>query len=439
MKQYCVISCPIDTHSGYGARARDFVKALYELKKDEWKIEILAQRWGNTPWNYIKENETEWGWLLPLISQSNQLTQQPDVWIQITVPNEFQPIGKYNMGLTAGIETTICDPTWLDGINRMNITLVSSNHAKSVFQNTSFEERNQQTNQVVRHIKLEKPVEVLFEGVNLEKYFYVDQSKLEKTKLVESLNDIKESFCYLFVGHWLQGDIGEDRKNVGLLLHTFLDLFKGKKQKPGLILKTSGAGASVMDKYAILEKIDSIRNLFSDKDLPNIYLLHGELEDEDMNNLYNHPKVKAMLNLTKGEGFGRPLLEFTTSKKPVVTTNWSGHIDFLDKDFSCLIGGEVKQVHPSAVVQNIILQESAWFSPNIGEVKYYIRDVFENYDKYTDGAKRQAYRCKNDFSFEKMKDKLSEFLDLVPKKVELKLPTLKKIQLPSLKKEEEAV
>jgi hypothetical protein len=436
MKQYCVISCPIDTHSGYGARARDLVKALYDLKKDEWKIEILAQRWGNTPWNYIKENESEWGWLLPLISQNNQIPQQPDIWIQITVPNEFQPIGKYNIGMTAGIETTICDPSWIDGVNRMNITLVSSNHAKNVFENTSFEERNQQTNQVIRHIKIEKPVEVLFEGVNLEKYFYIEENKLEKTKLVQSLNEIKESFCYLFVGHWLQGDLGEDRKNVGLLLYTFLDMFKGKKQKPGLILKTSGAGASVMDRHAILEKIESIRSMFPDKDLPNIYLLHGELEDEDMNNLYNHPKVKAMLNLTKGEGFGRPLLEFTTSKKPIITTNWSGHIDFLNKDYSCLVGGEVKQVHPSAVVQNIILQESAWFSPNIGEVKYYVRDVFENYDKYVDGAKRQAYRCKTDFSFEKMKDKLNEFLELVPKKMELKLPTLKKIQLPSLKKEE---
>jgi len=436
-KQYCVISCPIDTYSGYGARSRDFVKALYELKKDEWKIEILPQRWGSTPWDYIKENEEEWGWLSPMLSETMQLTQQPDVWIQITVPNEFQPVGKYNIGVTAGIETTICDVSWIDGINRMNLTLVSSNHAKQVFETTSFEERNQQTQQIVRNIKLEKPIEVLFEGVDLNKYFFLDDNDLSETKLVESLDEIKESFCYLFVGHWLQGDFGEDRKNVGLLIHTFLDAFKDKKQKPALILKTSGAGASIMDRDMILEKIDQILNNFNSKDLPNIYLLHGELIDEDMNSLYNHPKVKAMISLTKGEGFGRPLLEFTTAKKPIIASNWSGQIDFLDKEFCCLINGEVKQIHPSAVVQNMLLQESGWFSPNVAEAKYYIKEIFENYSKYIDGAKRQSHRSKTQFSFDKMKELLSMIIEVVPKKIELKLPTLKKIELPKLKKIEE--
>jgi glycosyltransferase involved in cell wall biosynthesis len=435
-KQYCVVSCPIDTYSGYGARSRDFVKALYELKKDEWNIQIIPQRWGSTPWNYIDDNKTDWGWLEPMLNQTGQITQQPDVWIQITVPNEFQPIGKYNLGLTAGIETTICDPSWIDGVNRMNLTLVSSDHAKKVFESTCFEERDKNTNQVVRQLKLEKPVEVLFEGVNVEKFFSIEESKLQKTKLVKSISDIKEAFCYLFVGHWLQGEIGEDRKNVGLLIHTFLDTFKDKKTRPALILKTSGAGCSIMDRDTMLEKIDGIRNSIDSKDLPSIYLLHGEVEDDEMNNLYNHPKVKAMINLTKGEGFGRPLLEFAMAKKPIIVSNWSGHVDFLDAEFSCLISGEVKQIHPSAVVQNILLPESSWFNPKVSEVKHYMKDVFDNYNKYTDNAKRQSHKCKTNFSFDKMKDLLSVIIERVPKKVELKLPTLKKIQLPKLKKVE---
>jgi hypothetical protein len=436
-KQYCVISCPIDTYSGYGARSRDFVKALYELKKDEWQIEILPQRWGSTPWDYIKENEEDWGFLLPLMNENNQLPQQPDVWIQITVPNEFQPMGKFNIGVTAGIETTICDPTWIDGLNKMNLNLVSSNHAKQVFQSTTFEERNQQTQQLIRQLSLQKPIEVLFEGVDLNKYFFLEDNDLPETKLVESLDEIKESFCYLFVGHWLQGDLGEDRKNVGLLIHTFLDLYKDKKQKPALILKTSGAGASIMDRDMMLEKIDAIRNSISSKDLPNIYLLHGELIDEDMNSLYNHSKVKAMISLTKGEGFGRPLLEFTTAKKPIIVSNWSGQIDFLDPEFCCMINGEVKQIHGSAVVQNMLLPESSWFTPSISETKYYMKDVFENYSKYLDNAKRQSHKSKTQFSFDKMKELLSMIIEVIPKKIELKLPTLKKIELPKLKKIEE--
>jgi hypothetical protein len=432
MKQYCVISCPIDTYSGYGFRSRDFVKALYELKKDEWQIEILAQRWGVTPWNYIEENEKEWAFLNSMINKTGQIAKQPDIWIQITVPNEFQPIGKYNIGVTAGIETTLCDPSWIEGCNRMNLTLASSEHAKQVFQQSVFEEKNQQ-GQTIRQIKLEKPVEVLFEGVNLNKYYFNDK-ELSKSDLVKSLDDIKESFSYLFVGHWLQGDIGEDRKNVGLMIKTFLETFKGKKSKPSLILKTSGAGASIIDRDQMLEKIDGIKKQVGGDDLPNIYLLHGELEDKDINDLYNHSKIKAMISLTKGEGFGRPLLEFSVCKKPIIASNWSGHIDFLDKEFCCLISGEVKQIHPSSVVDKMIIRESGWFYPNIGETKFYLKDVFENYEKYLERAKRQAYKSKTQFSFEKMKESLCNNLQAIPKQVELKLPTLKKIELPKLKK-----
>ena len=238
MKQYCVISCPIDTYSGYGSRSRDFVKALYELKKEEWEIEILPQRWGSTPWSYIADNQEEWGWIVPLLNTTGQLKKQPDFWCQVTVPNEFQAIGKFNVGLTAGIETTLCHASWIDGVNRMNLTLVSSQHAKNVFEQSTFTENNQQ-GQKVREIKLERPVEILFEGADLNKYFFIEDAKIPDTDLVITLDGIKEEFNYLVVGHWLQGDLGEDRKNIGLTIKTFLETFKNKKNKPGMVLKIS--------------------------------------------------------------------------------------------------------------------------------------------------------------------------------------------------------
>lgn len=433
MKQFCVISCPVDTYSGYGARARDFVKALYELKKDEWDINILSQRWGSTPWGYLKNNKEEWGWVLPLVSQNSQLQRKPDIWIQITVPNEFQAIGKYNIGVTAGIETTICDVSWIEGCNRMDVTLTSSEHSKKVFQNSIFEKRDQQSNTVVEVIKLQKPVELLFEGVDLNKYFFIEDVDLEETDLVLELDEIKEEFCYLFVGHWLQGELGEDRKNVGLMLKTFFETFKDKKNKPALIMKTSGAGSSIMDRDELLNKIDQVRSMVPGN-LPNVYLLHGEMDDKDINNLYNHPKVMAMYNLTKGEGFGRPLLEFTLSKKPIIVSGWSGHVDFLDPEFNCMIGGELKNVHPSAQVQNMILAESQWFSPDISQAKSYLQNVYEKYSKYQELAKRQSHVTKTKHSFEEMKNLLSIYLDKIPKQVPLQLPTLKKIELPKLKK-----
>jgi len=209
-------------------------------------------------------------------------------------------------------------------------------------------------------------------------------------------------------------------------------------KKPALILKTSMAGTSYMDREEILKKIAAIRQTVNAVNIPNVYLLHGEFADNEINQLYNHPKVKAMVNLTKGEGFGRPLLEFSLVKKPIITTNWSGHIDYLDGEFVSLVGGEVKLVHASAVVPNMILAESSWFSPDLSYVGHYLKDVFENYKKYSENAKRQAFRSKSEFSYDKMKEKLDELLTKhipeFPKEVKLQLPTLKKLELPKLKK-----
>jgi glycosyltransferase involved in cell wall biosynthesis len=356
--------------------------------------------------------------------------------MQITVPNEFQPVGKFNVGMTAGIESTICAADWLEGCNRMDLNLVSSEHAKKVFEETKYEKRNQQTNQLEEVIELKKPMHVLFEGYQTEIYKTIESHQVKNI----DLSSIKEQFAYLFVGHYMQGDVGEDRKNVGLLIKAFYETFKNKQNKPALILKTSQVGSSYNDREEILKKIKKIKNTINSENLPNIYLLHGEFTDEEMNELYNHPKVKAMVSLTKGEGFGRPLLEFTSTKKPLITTGWSGHMDFLNPEFTNLISGQLTKVHPST--QNQFLHpDSMWFSPDLAQVGFYLKDVFENYKNYTEKAKRQAYHSKTNFSWGKMKEKLDEYLTQYvpefPEEVKLKLPTLKKIELPKLIKTEQ--
>lgn len=430
MKQLCVISAPPDTYSGYGARARDFIKAVYELKKDVWDIRIILQKWGATPWGFLEDNKEEWGWMRELVLPGGGMPRQPDVWFQITIPNEFQPVGKVNIGVTAGIETTVCDPSWIDGCNRMNAVLVSSRHAKTVLEASTFEEKSKTTNALTRKIQLEKPVEVLFEGVDLNKYFHIPEEEIPNTDLTKDLNSITESFCFLHVGHWLQGELGEDRKNTGLMLKLFLEAFKDKKKKPAMVIKTSHAGASIMDREEVLNKIEAIRESVGSTNLPNVYLIHGDMEDEDINNLYNHPKVKAFVSLTKGEGYGRPLAEFCLSKKPMIASGWSGHIDFLNKDFSVLLPGTITQIHPSAHVPNIILKEASWFSVDPIAASKAMVDVFENYTKYEVNAKRQGHKIKTEFSYDNMILLLGSYLDkYVPKQIQLSLPKLKKVEL----------
>jgi len=430
MKPLFIISSAFDTYSGYGARSRDLIKAIIE--SDKYEVKLLSQRWGNTPFGFCEDNK-EWSFLNELVLQSNQLPKQPEIWMQITVPNEFQPIGRYNIGCTAGIETTICPPDFLEGINRMDLTLVSSEHAKKVFVDSKFEKRNQQTQQVESIVELQKPIEVLFEGANLDIFKPIESKEITNI----DLDNIKESFAYLFVGHWMPGDLGEDRKNVGLLIKAFYETFKNKANKPVLILKTSQVGSSYVDREDVLKKIKQIKKTVNSNNLPNVYLLSGEFTDSEMNELYNHPKVKAMVSLTKGEGYGRPLLEFTLSKKPLITTGWSGHMDFLNPEFTTLLKGELTDVHPSAANQ-WLLKESQWFTPDFGQVGFYLKDVFENYKNYIDGAKRQAFKSKNEFNWNKMSEKVdslfTQYIPEFPKEIQLKLPQLKKIELPKLKK-----
>ena len=424
MKNTFVISSPFDTYSGYGARSRDIIKAIVET--DKYDVKLLSQRWGNTPFGFCTDNP-EWAFLLDLVIPQ-PMTQQPDIWAQITVPNEFQPVGKYNIGITAGLETDLVPGEFIEGANRMDLNLVSSTHSMNAFLNSQFEKKDQQ-GKVLGKVQLDKPIKVLFEGANLDIY-----KPTNEPCLVDF--DIKESFAYLFVGHWMQGDIGQDRKNVGLMIKAFYETFKNKKNKPALILKTSQVGSSYMDRDSILNKINSIKDTVNSKDLPNVYLLHGEFSDEEMNSIYNHSKIKAMVSLTKGEGFGRPLLEFSLSKKPIIVSGWSGHMDFIQPEFNIILGGKLEPVHPSTQNKFVVNQGFQWFSPDHGHIGQSFKDVFENYKKYKDLGKRQAHYSKTNFSWDNMKELLSSMLEEnvidIPTQVDLTIPNLTNTQFPEI-------
>lgn len=417
-KPVFIISCPVDTYSGYGARSRDIVKSIIE--SDKYDVKVLPQRWGDTPGGFLNDHK-QWQFLNKHIIPNIQ--SKPDIWMQITIPNEFQAVGKYNIGCTAGIESTGCDVTWVEGINRMNMTWTSSQHSKGVFESLKFEKRNKQNNQIEGTVKCEKPIHVVFEGVNLDLYKHIpnDNNTLD-------LNSIKPGFNFLFVGHWMQGDIGHDRKNVGLMIKYFIDLYKNKNSSPGLILKASSGRNSYYGRETLLTKIKKIKSTYPlDTKFPPIYLLNGNLSDEQMNELYNHPKVKCMISITKGEGYGRPLAEFGLSKKPIIASGWSGQIDFLHPMHTTLLPGNLENVHPSAA-NNWLKKDYQWFQVSGKHFQNALKSVHQKYKKFVVPAKRQGHHIKTNFSYEAMRDLVGNILDAnipeFPKQVELSLPTL---------------
>jgi hypothetical protein len=247
----------------------------------------------------------------------------------------------------------------------MDLNLVSSKHSKNVFETTAYEKKNNQ-GQVVGQLKLQKPVHVLIEGADLDIYKPLTRQELQYKELFKDINSIPEDFAFLFVGHWMQGDIGEDRKNVGLLVKAFYEM----------------------------------------------------------------------------EGFGRPLLEFSLTNKPIVASNWSGQTDFLNPEFTALVSGTTKPIHKSAQVKNLLIKNSQWFAPDLQHTFMAFNDILTHYKDWKVKSKRQGYHSRTNFSFEKMKEILGEILKHnipeMPTQVDLKLPKLKKVrnkpsELPKLK------
>jgi len=455
MKKLIFMCGPFSSRSGYGNHARDIYRCLYKL--EDYDVKCLDVRWGDCPRNELDDdndfNKSLKSSLVKQTPQGIQLDRQPEIYIDIRIPNEFQQIGKVNIGFTAGVETSAVSSAWLEGCNKMDMVITVSEHSKLGFVGAKYDKMQQLPNgeqQKVGELKLEKPIEVLFEGLELDTFKPLKSSELQ-TPISKTLDSIEESFCYLMVGQWCQGGFGEDRKDIPRAIKTFYETFANKTSPPALILKTSGATFSILDKEECKAKLDWVKSQFpSDVKLPNIYFIHGALSTEEMNELYNHHKVKAFYLTTHGEGFGRPLLEASFTGLPVITSNWSGHLDFLDEKHSLLVAGEMKKVPKSVVWKNIIVEDSQWFVADSNSVSAALNYVFTNYNEVKKKALDLMKINREKFNTEKMIEEFKSILDKVsaniPTQVPINLPKLKKvnkkdqptIKLPKLKKVTEA-
>jgi len=435
MKPLVLVTAPVQTRSGYGNHARDICRALIE--SDKYDVKIQSVRWGNTPPNALEKGNPHHEEIQKRILREPNLSKQPDLHIHIVIPNEFQPIAKKNIGITAGIEHTIPPADWVEGVNRMDMTIFTSEFSKKSFDEINYDKKDNATGQVVTQLKMNKPADVLFEGADPDIY---KETKIISDELSKKFKQINEDFCFLFVGHWLQGNMGEDRKDVGMMLKVFLETFKNTKNPPALVMKTSSAGFSILDRRQVIEKITMIKQDVKADTLPNIYLLHGDLSDEEMNQMYNHPKVKAHLTFTHGEGFGRPLLEASFSGKPILAPIATGQADFLDYDYTVGLPHKMNQVPQSAFPKGYANENAVWPTVDYGQASVFMKDVYKNYNKYKLRGKKQMIVNRENFTHEAMKRKLESIVDKmlsgVSKEVSLKLPKLKKkndIKLPKLK------
>lgn len=438
-KKSLVVVSPFQSRSGYGQHSRLVIRALLSIPEvvEKYDVSLISIKWGGTPLTALDHNVEEDANLLKRILPNNVLQFQPDVSIHITIPPEFQRIGKKSFGISALTEASLLPANMLEGLNKVDMTIVPSQFTKQIALQSTLEKVDKETNKVTDRVKVEKPIEVLFEGLDTNVY---SKSNVVTTELSDTLSKlIEEDFSFLFVGHWMNAPLGQDRKDVGMLVYTFLNTFKNKKKKPALVLKTSGAGFSMVERDQIVENVRQIQEMFTEQGykgkFPNVYILNGNLTESEMNELYNHPRISAMVSFTHGEGFGLPLLEFTSTGKPVIASNYSGQLDFLNPDFSELLPGKLIKIDKSA--QNEWITDSEWFQVNYTYASQLMSDMFENYDKFLVRSRKHPKYTKDNFSFQKMTDGLKDILKkygCFSEDDAAKLLASKLIKLPQLKK-----
>ena len=392
MKKKLLVVGPALTTSGYGEQSRFALRAL-RSREDLFDLYLSPTAWGQCGWIHADNEERQW--LDSIIQKTIQYTQvsngkpQYDMSLQITIPNEWKKLAPINVGYTAGIETNKISPHWIQPSNQMDKIIVVSNFAKKRFENGVYTATDQATGQQIPNYKVTTPIEVVNYSVR-------------KNDTTEIDLPITTDFNFLVVAQ------AGPRKNFANTVKWFVEEFKND-ENVGLICKTHLGGASQIDREAVTNNLKQLLEQHKDRKC-KVYLLHGDMEEAELTALYTHPKVKALVSLSHGEGFGLPLFEAAGYGLPVITTEWSGHTDFMYcpnkegkiKPHFARVDFTLQQVQPEAVWQGVIENDTMWAFPVGTSAKSQMRAVYKDHDRYRGQAKRLALHIEKEFETNKI-------------------------------------
>jgi len=402
MKKKILFKAPVLTRSGYGEQSRFALRSL-RSREDIFDIYIQPLQWGATSW--INTMDEERLWIDQVIEKTIAFIQQGgkfDMSFQVTIPNEWEKIAPINIGYTAGIETTKVAHQWIDRGNIMDKIIVVSNHSKNTFKDTVYQAVNEETKEQIE-FQLKTEIDV------------VNYPAKQYNNLPEIELELKHDINFVSIAQ-----LGP-RKNLPNTVKWFVEEFKD--DEIGLILKTNLAKNCHMDRLNVFNQLTGMLSNYKDRKC-SVYLLHGDMEDDEVHSIYNHDKVKALVSLAHGEGFGLPIFEATYSGMPVICNGWSGQCDFIyDEEGTAgfySVSYDMNQVQPEVVWDGVLIKESMWAYSREHSAKKQMRECYNDIKDQKEGSialNSKSFgvytqeRFSKDKQYEKMVNALLPFLD----------------------------
>jgi len=383
-----ILRAPVLSQSGYGVHSRQIARWL--LGRDDVELFVEPVQWGATPW-YL-DSDLKDGLIGKLMKKASPAENETyDMSVQVQLPNEWNyKLARVNVGVTAAVETDVCNPAWIDSVNMMDHVIVPSSFTKDVLVKTS-----QSTGK-----EITTPIHVIPES-------FIDSIFDEDASIDLELDT---DFNFLLVGQTTGQNADNDRKSIFHTIKLFCEEFKGNKSV-GLVLKTNNGRDTKIDRQITTNLLKSVLQQVRTGEYPKVHLVHGTLNDKEIAGLYRHPKMHAFLSMTRGEGFGLPLLEAAASGLTVIATNWSGHLDFMNLGKFIKLDFELKEIHPSRVDGRIFVNGSKWAEVNQKSAKRKLRKFKEKPDVPFKWAEDLAEDIKAKFSFSAISNLYDAFFE----------------------------